>query len=461
MTRGGATLLGADGRATHYAEEDGLPFGSVRSVARTDDGAVWLAAVGGLARLADGRWQRVRDDWNYPGRSATVLFVDRAGGLWLGGATPDALHFLPKGSRRFELAAAGLAAASITEATDGTVLVGDGAQPFLHDVRPRGDGGYDVRVVADLASRQGRRRSRGRRVGGGVRPLAADPARSNGPVGGSAARSTSTTFRRPTACQAAWREDVLVDREGNTWVATDAGLDRLRRRNLTWTQPGTTRSRPASWPVPDSTLGPVVEQPAFGAFRTGVPFPMPPKDVTWGFRRSPTARSWSAEGRLWRWRDGSFSPIAPPAEVSARRMQLRRARGDGGSVGPPVGLGQRHRAVPSRRRHLDVRAGAARPSRSDRPCRAHRRRRPGLARLPRQPRGHRRQPNRASSRRARSASGRSAPSAAVPDCSGSAAKRAWPCSATTGSWSLRQADGTSTARIGQQPRRPPRSTGSG
>jgi ligand-binding sensor domain-containing protein len=113
--QGGATLLDAGGRATHYRDDPGLPFGRVRSFARTGDGAVWLSAVGGLARFADGRWHRVREDWGYTCRSANALFVDRAGVLWVGGATPDRLLFLPRGSRRFELTVDGLAANAYRE----------------------------------------------------------------------------------------------------------------------------------------------------------------------------------------------------------------------------------------------------------------------------------------------------------------------------------------------------------
>ena len=175
--QGGASLLDAHGRATHYHDDQGVPFGAVRSFARTDDGAVWLSAVGGFARFADGRWQRVRKDWGYTCLSASALFVDRTGGLWVGGATPDRLMYLRKGSRRFELAVEGLAARRVAQASDGTLLVVDGAAG-LHPPPPatserrvrRGGRGRFSRVGAG-------RRPRRQRVGAGIRSLATEAGR--------------------------------------------------------------------------------------------------------------------------------------------------------------------------------------------------------------------------------------------------------------------------------------------
>ena len=86
----------------NYSEQEGLPVSKVRSFARTADGAVWAAVIGGLARFDGTRWQKVRMDWNYPCGSAWRLFVDRQGTLWVAAASPNGIYFLPKGTRTFQ-----------------------------------------------------------------------------------------------------------------------------------------------------------------------------------------------------------------------------------------------------------------------------------------------------------------------------------------------------------------------
>ena len=78
-SRGRASFISHDGRVVNYSDREGLPFGKVRSFARDHDGAVWVAAVGGLARLEGDRWRKIRMDWNYPCGSAWRVFLDREG----------------------------------------------------------------------------------------------------------------------------------------------------------------------------------------------------------------------------------------------------------------------------------------------------------------------------------------------------------------------------------------------
>ena len=51
---GGVSVL-KDGQLKNYSERDGLPISRVRSIVHTGDGKVWVAAVGGVARLEIGR----------------------------------------------------------------------------------------------------------------------------------------------------------------------------------------------------------------------------------------------------------------------------------------------------------------------------------------------------------------------------------------------------------------------
>ena len=117
--------------------------------------------------------------------------------------------------------------------------------------------------------------------------------------------------------------DVLVDREGNTWVATDAGIDRFRPRNLTWVQ-----HRGDSLPV-SLVAGPLSEVWALGE-KTRIlrlqderPVPGAPEGEWWWGYRAPDESIWvGGFTGLWRWRDGSFSPIEPPAEIPAQRERF-------------------------------------------------------------------------------------------------------------------------------------------
>ena len=69
---GGVSVL-KDGRLKNYSERDGLPISRVRSIVHTGDGKVWVATVGGVARLDGDRWHKVRLDWNFTARAARKI----------------------------------------------------------------------------------------------------------------------------------------------------------------------------------------------------------------------------------------------------------------------------------------------------------------------------------------------------------------------------------------------------
>ena len=54
---GGVSVL-KNGRLKNYSERDGLPISRIRSIVHTEDGKVWVAAVGGVARLEGDHWQK-------------------------------------------------------------------------------------------------------------------------------------------------------------------------------------------------------------------------------------------------------------------------------------------------------------------------------------------------------------------------------------------------------------------
>ncbi len=69
----------------HWSTENGLPQNSVRSIAQTKDGYLWLATQGGLVRF-DGKDFTVFDVKQYPnlgGNRIIQLAADSSGGLWI------------------------------------------------------------------------------------------------------------------------------------------------------------------------------------------------------------------------------------------------------------------------------------------------------------------------------------------------------------------------------------------
>jgi ligand-binding sensor domain-containing protein len=73
---GGICLL-RNGFATIYTARDGVPTGAIWGLAQDREGTIWAAAESGLSRLQGRRWKYVGKDWNFPGKSAAAIFLDR------------------------------------------------------------------------------------------------------------------------------------------------------------------------------------------------------------------------------------------------------------------------------------------------------------------------------------------------------------------------------------------------
>ena len=99
FSSGGVSLL-RNGNATNYGVREGVPNGVIWSLAQDREGTIWAATDSGLLRLEGSRWKDVGEDWNFPGKSAVTIFLDRQGALWV--STEDTLVFLPPGARRFQ-----------------------------------------------------------------------------------------------------------------------------------------------------------------------------------------------------------------------------------------------------------------------------------------------------------------------------------------------------------------------
>ncbi|MPY88398.1 MAG: hypothetical protein GEU99_10775 [Luteitalea sp.] len=318
-SRGGATFIGSDGRPVNYTVDQGLPVGTVRSFARDLDGVVWVAAVGGLARLDADRWRTVRMDWNYPCRSAWRLFLERDGTLWVGAASPDRILYLPKGTRRFRDLGIATSAAGFAQTGDNTIAFADMFSTIVHEVRREVDGAEARRTIVELPS-QGLALDRdgGLWVAGDditrLRISAPSGVGSDGRV-----RPAVERFTIKEGLSGRLSRDVLVDHEGNVWVLTQGGLDRFRRRNLAWK--ADTQLAPGASLVSDKNGEVWVLSylpAALRRARDGAPVPNAPDTLDVGFL-DPDGSVWLSTTRSFlRWTDGRFIQIPPPDEFFER-----------------------------------------------------------------------------------------------------------------------------------------------
>jgi signal transduction histidine kinase/streptogramin lyase len=213
---------------TNYGQQDGLPVGSVRSIARDRSGTIWAVTRGGIAQLKGSHWVVAGADRNVPSNCYTV-FVDREGTLWIG--AEDRVVFLPEGHTNFQLAADHLTnARKFAEASDGTVWmaeIGRSVRPVRVSGRSMTSAQAEVRVGSQAILID--------KVGSLWIPTLGDGIRrvpypdQMGALKISEYGPEAEIFTVKDGLSGNYAQCILEDREGNVWIGTDAGLDRFRQ----------------------------------------------------------------------------------------------------------------------------------------------------------------------------------------------------------------------------------------
>lgn len=213
-----------DGQFTTFTLRDGLPSDSVTALSEDSEGRLWVGTQAGLAVWQDGRLATPGATEQFKGKPITVLCKNRQGVLWLG-ATGAGLFRLQEG-KFVALANAPVEGLlrdphCLLEDKAGRMWVGAGDDFVLcRD----GDQWRRYRIPRHLARPY-------------VSALAEQP---DGTVWAGSVSEGLFQFKegKLTAINASSGlldnsvESLLVDREGNLWVGTGAGLSRLRRSNL-------------------------------------------------------------------------------------------------------------------------------------------------------------------------------------------------------------------------------------
>lgn len=206
-----------------YGERDGLPRGTVLQIREAPDGSVWTATREGVMRLGRNarRFERLGSELGLPDGAVLNILFARNGTVWL--ATTQGAFYRRPDDQRFTAAWPREAVDTIQEAPDGALwaLMHSGSVRRLvtseaETRRPplvdhSAEGIYFDRDGQAWVLKRGvvERRTR--------LDQPADPVQRLTHAAGLSGEYPSTMFQ---------------DKEGNLWIATTTGIDRLRRKRL-------------------------------------------------------------------------------------------------------------------------------------------------------------------------------------------------------------------------------------
>ena len=285
----------------------------MRRFVQDRDGTIWAAVVGGFARLEAARWRRVREEWSYP-KSALNMLVDREGTLWV--ATGNRIVFLPRGAKEFrDLGIHTGPVFALNQMPDGWFVFFDNDSDALLTFRSPTDHRTDALPVIRISAREllFDRDSAMWIVGVGLTRIPVLSRLSGAPV-----TENSPGLERLTEEQGLTDNEtqtVLEDREGNIWIGTRSGLERFRRRNLSWyTFPRGTGSyslvagdRGDVWTGSHGDTHMRVVRVRDRKYAPGGP-----EDVVTMYR-DPGGATWVSSSNLFQqWKNGVFTAITPP-----------------------------------------------------------------------------------------------------------------------------------------------------
>lgn len=222
-TFGGASVINEDGSLTHFRVDQGFPAGTVKKMLQAPDGAIWVLTNNALARHDGKRWVVVPTG----AQPLVGMAFDRRGTIWL--ASLSGVFFIRPGAtapERFDIAvkpddmAVKVWAGKTLRIADASglreyALTDDYAvRPLLARPLPlHGDFFLEDRAGSIMVS-----------IAKGVgRVSAPELARA---ATGAAPRIEQMLGREGLSGQSV--ESLLEDREGNVWLGTNGGLDRIR-----------------------------------------------------------------------------------------------------------------------------------------------------------------------------------------------------------------------------------------
>ena len=234
-TFGGASFI-VNGKVTNYGEREGLPAGSVINFAQDKSGTLWVGTTRGLRRFDGSRWVDVSAELGLPKSYVSMLAFDRNGTLWV--LVNGSLMYQRPGQHALTIADIQVSGEfTFVEGPDGRLWLNDSKQGFraLYDPSDPAKVSKDWIRPADPRSGPIYLKFIDRQgvfwvaTKAGLRRLR-DP--SSLMHQESSDLASADVFSTTDGLTSKWTSQGLEDREGNVWIGTAAGLDRFRESRL-------------------------------------------------------------------------------------------------------------------------------------------------------------------------------------------------------------------------------------
>lgn len=219
--RGGVSVL-QDHRLRHVLPPD--LTGSVFAIAQGDAGSTWVASSRGLYEIRNGRPERIGKARGYDGAGSEYVMVDSHGRVWASDGA--SLLLLERGARVFRRLRPVERDPMTIEATDGSVWLVEGKR--FERLTPPAPGARATRPVRGSTYQSAF--DRNGNLWSGNCPVGLCVVRAAAWQGRQGVDVLSSRERLDASGQLTGLSvlSVLEDREGNLWVGTTGGLDRLR-----------------------------------------------------------------------------------------------------------------------------------------------------------------------------------------------------------------------------------------
>lgn len=305
---GGVTLF-RPGGSRAFGEAEGLPVGGVIHIEAVGDGSVWVGTRDGLAWLAPGakRFKVLGNEVGLPEKFVYQILFAADGTQWIG--TLQGLYFRKPGQQRFTQAWPRVQLLAIAEAPDGTIWARDPQYRYFKVQTSAPAPGQPIAPAFP---------GMGMRFGTDQTMWVLHPDGVERRFGSQGASHQNQRLTRALGMSGPQAQSFFEDREGDIWIGTATGIDRLRRNRLATIvfdkpleEPGIAPGPRASVLIGDRANGDIYRQTDQDRERIGAQ-----GSITASYRAPDDTAFFGTDKGIYALdRDGRLAATQPPAET--------------------------------------------------------------------------------------------------------------------------------------------------